>query len=249
MNVVVAVAGGRYVAFNLNRMRSLFILLLTIWIPIAVSSQNNSENQIVRFPKHYFSVNPINCIFFQQLGITYEFKPNRLGYEITAGYVYPNHKSYSNYFIAGPTNNGSLGDYTGFFVVPQLNIYLNKPKNNKRANLIYFSPKIVYKYLYIDSTKTTAWKNQGDGYYLYRKMIDQVNIYGGFIDFGYKFVYHHFFIDLNFGVGILWVDHDMIISESHSTSNKPYYYNPPIHDHTNENHFTINFTLNVGGAF
>lgn len=68
-------------------------------------------------------------IFFQQIGLTYEFKPGMMGFGITGGYIYPNKKTYSNYFMAGPTNYGSLGDYNGFFVIPQVNFYLIKPRN------------------------------------------------------------------------------------------------------------------------
>jgi len=81
-----------------------------------------------RLPHHYISVNPLNILFFQQVGITYEYKPGKLGFGITAGYIYPNKKEYSNWFIAGPVKYGSLGYYSGFFLVPQVNVYLSKPK-------------------------------------------------------------------------------------------------------------------------
>ena len=213
-----------------------------------MDGQTGDEQKAAHFPKHYISVNPLNIFLFQQAGITYEYKPGVIGYGITAGYIYPNKKTYSNYFIAGPTNNGSLGDYSGFFAVPQVNVYLIKPKHSEHAGLVYISLKMVYKYMHIDSTGQTAWYNEGDNYYLYRRMIDKVNIYGGFIDFGYRYVLYHFFFDFNFGVGKMWVNHKMIISGQAVNPSPIQYFNPPRQEEVYENHVTINFTLNFGVA-
>ena len=225
----------------------LFVLLIAG--TLQVSGQADSTARPAHFPKHFISVNPLNCLLFQQLGLTYEFRPGRMGYGITGGYIYPNHQEYSNFFIAGPTSNGSLGDYSGWFVVPQVNVYLLQPKHPEIANLIYISLKGVYKHMEIDSTQKTAWSNEGDGYYLYRKMNDQVSVYGGFIDFGYKLVVHHFFIDLNLGLGVLSVNHDMVISAQWMSNYGVQYYHPPKTEETHEVHPTINFTINLGGAF
>jgi hypothetical protein len=198
--------------------------------------------------QHFLSVNPLNMAYFQQYGATYEYKPGSFGYGIYAGYIYPNHKDYSNFFIAGPTENGSLGDYSGFFLEPMVNFYFTKQKHEHSASLIYLSLKGVYKYMHIDSTKVTAWQNEGDGYYDYRKMIDKVNICGGFIDFGYRYVLYHVFFDVNFGIGFLEVIHNMTISED---SYNPYPMNsnhPPETERVSEIHPTINFTLNFGVA-
>jgi hypothetical protein len=80
-------------------------------------------------------------------------------------------------------------------------------------------------------------------------MNDRVNVYGGFVDFGYKCYIYHFFFDLEFGLGFLEVDHDMVVSAEWIYSNQKHYYHPPKEESTNESHFTINFTLTLGGAF
>ena len=213
--------------------------------------QKNDSTAAGHFPRHYISVNPLNILLFQQAGISYEYKPGVMGYGITTGYIYPNHKTYSNYFIAGPTNYASLGDYSGFFIGPQVNVYLTKPKNIHHSGLIYVSFKMVYKYMHIDSTQTTAWYSEGDGYYLYQKMTDKVNIYGAFVDFGYKYVYYHFFVDLNFGLGATWINHKMTIYGAHTGMHGDpiYNFNPPREEELHQNPFTINFTLNIGVAF
>jgi hypothetical protein len=229
-------------------MRINSFLILFISVPFLMFGQKSNELKEVHFPRHYISVNPLNIIFFQQAGITYEYKPGWVGCGITTGYIYPNHKEYSNYFIAGPTNIGSLGDYSGFFVVPQVNLYLLKPKDSDHANLVYFSFKMVYKYMHIDSTSQTAWLNEGDFYYLYRKMIDKVNIYGGFFDFGYRYVIKHFFFDVNLGVGVMWVNHNMIVSRQGVNPPPWQNFNPPLQEEVHERHVTINFTLNLGIA-
>jgi hypothetical protein len=224
--------------------------LLTTFLLLTVSlsfGQGQKESNDISFPRHYISVNPLNILLFQQAGITYEYKPGMLGYGLTAGYIYPNHKEYSNYFIAGPTDAGSLGDYSGFFVVPQVNVYFNKQKYSGNANLIYLALKPVYKYMRIDSTQQTAWSHPDD-YYVYRKMNDNVNIYGGFVDFGYKCYIHHFFFSIEFGLGILAVDHKMTISSERISNNPEYYYHPPKEESTNESHLTLNFSLTLGGA-
>ena len=228
------------------RITILFLSLLTA--PLFMFGQIDSTQSKARLPKHYISVNPLNIFLFQQAGITYEYKSGVMGYEITTGYIYPNHKDYSNYFIAGPTDLGSLGDYSGFFIVPQVNVYLRKPKNPKHGGLVYLSLKMVYKYMQIDSTRSTVWDNAGDPDYLYRNMIDKVNIFGGFVDFGYRYVLYHFFFDFNFGFGGLRVTHNMIIAKE-TLDNQQMPYNPPLRDKTQEDHLTINFSLNFGGAF
>jgi hypothetical protein len=232
-------------------MKTGFLVILLFAVPVFVHGQNVSTEKAAHLPKHYISVNPLNMILFQQLGISYEFKPGLMGYGVTAGYIYANHKDYSNYFIAGPTNYASLGDYRGFFIVPQVNVYLRQPEDPTEGGLIYLSAKMVYKHMQIDSSYTTAWKNEGDSYYVYRKMNDNVNIYGVFLDFGYRYVLSHFFFDLNFGVGNMWVNHDMLISGEHTGyySGTMRYYHPPKQDELHESHVTINFTLNLGAAF
>jgi hypothetical protein len=204
----------------------------------------------VNFARHFISINPLNSLFFQQAGMTYEYKPGALGFGITGGYIYPNREEYSNYFIAGPIAYGSLGFYSGVFIVPQLNVYLTKPKNPKKAGLVYFAFKGVYKHMAIDSINSYAWDTHSDDYYwIYRKMADRVNITGAFFDFGFKFVRSHFFFDLNIGPGILYVSHHMVIAgQTSANPSQVSNVHPPRTETFNEKHVTINFTLNFGIA-
>ena len=200
---------------------------------------------------HNISINPLNIFLFQQIGVTYEYRRGKLGFGITPGYIYPNKKEYSNWFIAGPTKYGSLGWFTGWFVVPQVNLYLTKQNSSDEGGVLYLALKFVYKHMQVDTTTVTVWKYYGDGYSLYRKMIDMVNIYGGFIDVGFKYFLGHFFFDLNLGAGPMWLNHDMIIyAETYGTSpNSLQYLKPPIEENYHQWKFTANFTLNLGVAF
>lgn len=200
---------------------------------------------------HNISINPLNICLFQQIGITYEYRPGKLGFGITPGYIYANNKAYSNWFIVGPTNLGSLGYYSGFFIVPQINVYLTELHGIDAGGVIYISLKFVYRNMSIDSARSTVWKNYGDGYYLYRKMSDKVNVCGGFIDFGFRYFLNHFFIDLNLGPGLMWVNHDMIVygEKNGSTPDPIHYYNPPKEEKLYTMRITLNFTLNLGFAF
>lgn len=225
------------------------LVTLVFLIPVISSGQSSDNDDSFRVPRHYIGLNPLNILFFQQAGLTYEFKTGRFGAAVTAGYIYANHKEYSNYFIAGPTLSGSLGDYSGWFAVPQFNFYLNKPKRPNCANLFYLSLKGVYKHMEIDSTQSTAWSNEGDGYYLMRKMNDNVSIYGGFLGAGYRYVRQYFFFDFNLGFGVLAVDHDMLVSAQWINYHGiPYYFHPPRTETLHESNFTVNFAFTLGVA-
>lgn len=240
---------GRYVAFNRKIMRITILLILLISGPLFIYGQKSDVQKEAHMPKHYISVNPLNILLFQQVGITYEYKPGRIGYGITTGYIYPNKQEYSNWFIAGPTNYGSLGYYSGIFIVPQVNVYLTKPKNVKHTGLVYVSLKGVYKYMNIDSTGRYAWDTHADDYYwVYRKQIDKVNIFGAFADFGFRYIFHHFFLDINLGPGIMFVNHHMIIAGEATGPYPIHNINPPRREELHEKHVTINFTLNFGVA-
>jgi hypothetical protein len=229
----------------------LFLFISLLSAPLILSGQYDYEPDYITLPKHYISVNPLNMWLFQQIGITYEYKPGAVGYGIYTGYIYPNKKDYSNYFIAGPTLYGSLGDYSGIFIEPQLNVYLTKPRNTDQTGQVYLAFKGVYKYMHIDSAIHTAWINEGDGYYIYRKMNDKVNIFGAFVDFGFKYYFHHFFFDINIGPGMMFVNHQMTISGESMGSNSNYVHpvNPPRYEELHQKSWTINFTLTLGGAF
>ena len=202
--------------------------------------------------QHFIAFNPLNIGYFQQIGLTYEYKSGTFGYGVYTGGIYANHQEYSNFFIAGPTENGSLGDYRGFFIEPMVNYYFNKQKYKNHASLFYMSLKVVYKYMYLDSTHVTRWViDGGDGYYDWRKMIDKVNIYGGFLDFGYRYALYHVFVDVNFGLGILGNKHNMLISGEHGASLDPNpmtYYHPAKTLTVSQVLLTINFTLTFGLA-
>jgi len=224
------------------------IVLFVICLPAFLFGQTN-EKQAVHYHKNYLSINPLNSIFFQQVGFTYERRIGGVGLGITPGYIYPNNKDYSNWFIAGPVSYGSLGYYSGYFVVPHVNIYLNKAKITKPKGQIFISIKLVYKNLKIDSTKLTVWENYGDGYAAYRKMNDQVNIYGGFVEFGFRYVFNHFYMESNFGIGVLSTNHDMLIIGKGTHPSQIETVNPPIQEKKREITPTINFTMNFGIAF
>jgi len=216
------------------------------------SNNPKKQNEVsVDVMHHNISINPLNICLFQQIGVTYEYRPGKLGFGITPGYIYPNKKEYSNWFIAGPTNAGSLGWYSGWFVVPQVNLYLTRQKESDEGGVLYIAVKFVYKLMHIDTTSVTVWHNDGDGYGSYRKMFDNVNIYGGFLDVGFRYFLGHFFIDLNFGPGVMWLDHNMTIyAEGYGTS--PYnmhYLTPPVEELYHQRSGAFNFTLNLGAAF
>ena len=183
--------------------------------------------------------------------MAYEYRLGRIRFGITPGYIYPNKQEYSNYFIAGPTNNRSLGWYSGWFVVPQVNLYLSKPHDDGEGSAFYFALKLVYKNMWIDSTTVTVWTNEGDGYTTRRKMNDRVNILGFFMDGGYRYFLGHFFFDLNFGLGPMWVNHEQLIYAEASGGgyNSLYYLAQPKTESFHQRTITINFALNLGFAF
>lgn len=237
--------------FKNKAMRIIIFAIGFVACSLFIYGQETEIPPKVHLPRHFISLNPLNILLFQQAGITYEYKAGTLGFGITTGYIYPNKKEYSNWFIAGPIEYGSLGFYSGVFIVPQLNVYLTKPKNPKKAGLVYVAFKGVYKYMTIDSTNSYAWDTRSDDYYwIYRKMVDRVNILGAFIDFGFKFVRDNFFFDLNIGPGMLFVNHNMIIAgQTFTRPSQVSNVKPPRSETFNEKHFTINFTLNFGVAF
>jgi len=219
--------------------------------PFYPNSLDNHVETSVEGRRHNISINPLNIVLFQQIGVTYEYRPGRFGFGITPGYIYPNKQEYSNFFIAGPTNYGSLGWYSGWFVVPQVNLYLTRQKYSDEGGVLYLAAKIVYKNMHVDTNSVTVWEYHGDGYSYYRKMSDKVNMYGGFLDVGYRYFLDHFFFDLNFGPGILWLSHDMIVyTESYGTSSAPMHYlSPPLVTKYRQLTPAINFTLSLGVAF
>ena len=192
-------------------MKTVILIILILSAPLYLNGQKISDKIHADVLHHNLSVNPLNISLFQQIGITYEYRPGKLGFGITLGYIYPNKNEYSNWFIAGPTKYGSLGWYSGWFVIPQVNLYLTRQKDFDQGGVLYLALKFVYKHMQLDTTTVTAWENFGDGYHSFRKMTDKVNIYGGFIDAGYRYFLSHFFFDLNLGIGPTWLNHNMKI--------------------------------------
>ena len=191
-------------------------------------------------------------LFIQQAGITYEFKPGMFGIGMTGGYIYPNRSEYSNYFLAGPTDYSSLGYYSGCFVEPQVNCYFFQKAKEGRTRLLYIALKGIYKYLTVDSTQKIAWYSQGgssDGNTTYRKMDDRMNVYGAFVDFGFRLTGPLFFFDLNIGPGIMHLQHDMVIYGEAYGQSQVYYVNPPQQEVLEETHVTVNFSVNLGICF
>jgi len=255
-------AARRYVA--LKKMKTIILILFIYVTPLVLNAQENIRN-IQSFPNykkgvsemtvdilhHNISINPLNILLFQQIGVTYEYRPGKLGFSLTPGYIYANKAEYSNWFIAGPIKYGSLGWYSGWFIVPQVNLYLTKQNDSDEGGVFYFAAKFVYKFMSVDTSSMPMWRNDGDGYGLYRKMFDNVNIYGGFLDVGYRYFIGHFFIDVNFGPGIMWLNHDMTIyaEATGPTASYMHYIDPPKKEKYHEGSISINFTLNLGAAF
>jgi len=224
-----------------------FIILL--FISCHVLAQHNNLEKDNPYQKHYISINPLNMTLFQQLGLSYEYKLSQFGFGISTGYIYPNHKKYSNYFIAGPTNKGSLGDYSGYFIIPQINFYFLQIIEQEKNKFLYLYIKPVYRNITLDSTYATQWINHGEANFTFRNMDDDVNIFGGFFGLGYKFLYTKFFFDLNLGIGNLTINHDMKVYKT-STPYAAYYeeFDPPLEEKIHESNYTINFSFNIGIA-
>jgi len=228
-----------------------FPAVLALFCSFICRGQYHDDKAASPVNRHFISINPLNMALFQQVGITYEYKAGVLGFGLTPGYIYPNKQEYSNWFMAGPTKNGSLGDYSGFFVVPQIYIHLTELNDSEEGSAIYITPKFIFKHMHVDSATRTVWDNHGDGYSGYRKMIDNANVYGGFVDFGFRYFLGHFFMDLNLGPGIMWVNHRMVISgEWNGKKNDPVSYcHPARREDQHTRRMTLNFTLNLGFAF
>jgi hypothetical protein len=231
--------------------RIIFIICISFF-PINIFGQESDSMSVKHFPRHYFSINPINCALLDQIGFSYEYKPGFLGFGLAVGYKYASERNYTRFFIAKSTEYGSYEFYSGLFVIPQVNIYFNKPKNQQKATLFYFSLKGIYKYLHVDSTDYHIWNlGQGDGDWYYRKQVDNANIAGIFWNLGVKHIYKHFFIDFNIGLGILIRDHKMVVAGEgiNITNANISNVNPPRIDYYGERYWTVNISLNLGGDF
>ena len=231
-------------------MKNIFLSFLFALVSFSSPGQGSDPVSELRVPKHFISVNPANLLFWQQAGISYEFKPGRIGLAVSAGYMYANNWNISYYFIGGPIDYGALGYYSGFYAIPQLNIYAVTKVSGKKVWMLYASLRGVYRYMTVDSKNYIPWLNdfqreEGD----YRKMDDVVNIRAAFINIGMKFVNHHLFMDINGGYGILDVYHDMTVYGSSYHPGPGGLYPVPLHDTYYNWHMAVNFNFNVGVVF
>jgi len=217
--------------------------------PVFIYGQKSDSTEAKHFPRHYISINPINSVLLDQVGLAYEYKPGIFGFGLAAGYKYASQRNYSRLFIAGTTQHGPFEFYSGLYVIPQINVYFNKPKKPNKATFGYFSLKGVYKYLHVDSTDYHIWdSSDGDYYWLYRKQVDNANIIGVFWNLGIKIVRNHFFFDLNFGPGIIYRDQRMVVAGKSIRDSHFYHDNisnvvPPRKEDFSEHHFTINVSM------
>jgi|GEM_PF-1643661 len=189
-------------------MRKIFITIGCMVLSVFLFAQKSDTIARKNFPKHYIGINPLNVSLFQQAGITYEYKPGRFSFGLSAGYIYPNKLNFSRLFMIGTNRNGAYEYYSGCFFLPQINFYLNKPRDFNNGTFYYLSLKGVYKFLTCDSNKYYVWDHEHDWYnpdikFVYRKQIDKVHASGAFLVFGIKEIEKHFFIDINLGLGFI----------------------------------------------
>jgi hypothetical protein len=230
----------------------LMILLALIPLTQSLTGQEPDPKLVGDFPRHFFSINPINSFLLDQAGVSYEFKPGRFSIGLTGGYKYAGGRNYSRFFIASSANHGAYEFYSGMFAVPQMNFYLNKPRKRYNTTLVYLSVKGIYKYLHVDSTEYHVWDNTlSENYFLYRKMDDHVNIIGGSLNFGLKFGFKHHFIDINFGPAIIKRSHKMhVVAQAHTLALIPSTPSvTPLDETFSNTQKTMNFSVSFGGFF
>ncbi len=229
--------------------RRLFILTFVI-ISSIINGQKPDSLSINHWPHHFITINPLNSALFHQTGITYEYKSPRFGFGISSGYIYSGKSNFSRLFIAGTTEHGALEHYSGFFIIPQINIYLTEIKSTKKTTVCYLGFKGVYKKLQIDSTDYYIWDKSAPQYYWkYRKQVDKLNISGTFIVFGFKHISKHFLFDFNLGPGMLDFNHNIVVAgEGWKMPSNYSNINPPRFEVLREEHFTFNISINLGIA-
>jgi hypothetical protein len=196
----------------------------------------------------------VRVAFFDQAGLSYEYRYGHFGLGLAAGYKYASGRNYTRLFIATSNNYGAYEFYTGFYAMPQLNLYFNKPRHKKTNLLGYLTIKGNYKYLHVDSTEFYVYNNNvsEDNFY-YRRQIDQVNIVGVTGGLGLKLNINHFFIDYNLGVGYIYHEHKMLVAGEKMAWGGTFYpgYDPgyPFRDERTFSSPTVNFCLSIGYCF
>jgi len=232
-------------------MKRHLIFLIIISCSLRLFGQQTDSTSKSKIYHHYISINPLNTLFCQQAGITYEFKTKRIGFEITSGYFYRNDVFYIQSGVEGIKNKGELGSYNGSFIIPQLNLYLNKI--NETGNCYYVSFKGVYRKLHSDSSETRfwSWEDGGNDYWLYRKQDDKLRISGLFFLLCAKHYEKHYFAEAYLGPGMLDIKHDLIIvgqyvgEDVYNESN----INPAKKEIYQYRRFSLSFGLNLGLKF
>jgi len=243
--------------FKNKLMKRLTNTLLIIICSSFVYGQKTDTISKDNFPRHYISINPINSVLLGQAGLTYEYRLKGVGFDISLGYFYPNRINVSRFFIGGKVQYGPYEFYSGYFINPQLKFYLSKKERAKNTTYDYISVKMTYKQLHVDSTDYHVWKmydTGGDDFAIYRKQFDKANVVGTFFGYGFKKISQHFFTDFNFGAGLIYDRHDMILTGQKyfiemSSIHSPGNIYPPQKERFDFFNFGFNFSFNIGYVF
>jgi hypothetical protein len=231
--------------------RTLIIMCLSI-LAATTNAQEIDYLPHKIMPVHCFSISPVRVVFLDQAGLTYEYHDEYLGIGLSTGYKYASGRNYTRFFIATSNNNGPYEFYTGFYLMPQINLYFNKPKLKKTNLLVYINFKGNYKYLHVDSLEFHVWDNRrSENNFYYRRQIDKVKIFGITGGPGLKLNINHFFIDFNFGVGYIYHHHNMLVAgealQAGEILRDPSAY--PFPDTLTYSFPTLNFCLSFGLCF
>ncbi len=234
----------------MKNLRNLILSILFALGSISSQGQGRDSLSLQRVPKHFLSVNPLT-LSWQQAGVTYEFKPGWFGLAVSTGYMYANNWNPSYFFVNGPVEHGSLGYYSGVYVIPQLNFYFATIKSREHAVMFYAALRGVYRFMTVGSKNYIPWDCQflTDEEVTYLKMDDKVNIRAAYVNIGMKFVHDHFFMDVNGGYGILDVHHVMTVYGYSTHPGPGGLYPVPLHDTYYDWHMAVNVNFNLGFAF
>lgn len=230
--------------------KHLILFLFLALVTCGLSAQNPDTLTKKQVPHHFMSINPLNTFLLQQYGVAYEYKTHSVGLGISTGYMNDSRMNFNRLFIAGSVNHGALEFYNGYYVHPQVNVFLKEFKNNKKTTLCYMGLKGIYKQMFCDSTGFHIWDSNtgGDYYWVYRKHKDNLKITGAFLVFGGRYVKMPFFVDFNFGGGMLSHKHNLIVAADKANSGT-FIYDPPLNRTVQEKHFTGSVSINMGVTF
>jgi len=225
-------------------MKKLYLIILLFGFSSLIYSQKSDSITKKKEYKNYLSVDIPAC-FFQQVGLTYEYKTKYFGYGITAGYIYKVKHSGTS-ILLGDWGPGTLTSSTGFFLFPQFNYYFPK-KNQDKPTSFYVGLKPLFKYAFCDSNTVTSWTRYHADEFTVKRQRDNYYAYGIMTTFGFKCVIKHFFFDMYFSVGYRHNIHkDYIVGEgnrNHAYPCTPYY------STTLRDIVALQFGINIGGVF